>query len=148
MEKVANTNAQVKGKEFKSEEFKAKKAAAAKKFAENQKARKEALKKLAEELRDKKLVDKLSPEGQKFVNDTLNPAVRSGFGGTSFFNKVFGDNPKVGDTVTLLEYMKRTFAAKAKLDKAIKEWADKGIVVEFKEAANQLESSYKIVKMA
>ena len=40
--------------------------------------------------------------------------------------------------------MKKTFKSKADLDKAVKAWAEKGIVVEFKAAANQLESTYTI----
>ena len=75
-------------------------------------------------------------------------AVHTGNGGTSFFNKVFGDSPKVGDKITLLDYMKKTLKAKADLDKAVKGWAEKGIVVEFKDAANKLEATYTIVKLA
>lgn len=127
--------------------FKAKKAAAAKKFAENQKARKEMLKKLCQYLKDQKIYDKLAPEYQKFVDDVLAGPARTGFGGQSFFNKVFGDEPKVGDSITLLDYMKKTLQAKGKLDKAIKEWAEKEIVVEFTEKPNQLESVYTIKKM-
>ena len=45
--------------------------------------------------------------------------------------------------------MKKTLKAKADLDKYCKQWAEKGIVVEFKDnAANKLESTYTIVKLA
>ena len=44
--------------------------------------------------------------------------------------------------------MKKTLKAKADLDKAVKGWAEKGIVVEFKDAANKLEATYTIVKLA
>lgn len=157
MEKVAENKAQsqVTGSAQKNEhsaekdaEFKAKKAAAAKRFSEKQKERKASLEKLAKEVVDKKLLDKLAPETQKFINDILNPAKTGGFGGQSFFNKVFGDDPKVGDKITLLDYMKKTLQAKGKIDKAIKDWAEKGIIVEFKAAANQLESTYEIKKLA
>ena len=40
--------------------------------------------------------------------------------------------------------LKKTFKSKADLDKAVKLWAEKGIVVEYKAAANQLESTYTI----
>ena len=40
--------------------------------------------------------------------------------------------------------MKKTLKSKADLDKAVKLWNEKGIVVEFKAAANQLESTYTI----
>lgn len=161
MEKVANTQTQAKPQAkpqtnekavAKSAEdqaaFKAKKAEAAKRFAENQKARKEALVKAAHELADKKILEKLTPESQKFFNDILNPAKSSGFGGTSFFNKVFGDNPKVGDSINVLDYLKKTMKSKADLDKRVKEWAEKGITVEVKEAANPLETTYTITKLA
>lgn len=153
MEKVANkAEAQVKAQKNehaadKDAEFKAKKAEAAKRFAENQKARKEAMKKLAEEIKTKNLLDKLSPEGQKFINDVLNPAVRTGFGGQSFFNKVFGDAPKAGDKITLLDYLTKTLQAKAKLDKEIKAWAEKGIVVTFTEDPDPRKAVYTITKM-
>lgn len=127
--------------------FKAKKAEAAKAFAARQKERKEGIKKLFEELKAKNLIEKLAPEHQKLINDVLAGPARSGFGGQSFFNKVFGDTPKVGDHITLLDYMKNTLQAKGKLDKAIKEWAEKGIVVECTEKPNKLESVYTIKKM-
>ena len=159
MEKVANTNvkspltpvseAQKAQKNEhaanKDAEFKAKKAAAAKAFAERQKERKENLVKFAKEVIANKGFESLSAEAKKFFNDCANPVVRtSGSSNQSFINKVFGDTPKVGDSITLLDYMKKTFKSKADLDKAVKLWAEKGIVVEFKAAANQLESTYTI----
>ena len=156
MEKVANTQTNVKPQgqvpaqknehaADKDAEFKAKKAAAAKKFAENQKAKKEALIKYAKEIVANKNFSTLSPEAQKFFTEAANPVVRTAGGSTSsFINKVFGDTPKVGDKITLLDYMKKTFKSKADLDKAVKLWAEKGIIVEFKAAANQLESTYEI----
>lgn len=129
----------------KDAEFKAKKAAAAKAFAERQKERKENLVKFAKEVIANKGFESLSAEAKKFFNDCANPVVRtSGSSNQSFINKVFGDSPKVGDSITLLDYMKKTFKSKADLDKAVKLWAEKGIVVEFKAAANQLESTYTI----
>lgn len=154
MEKVANTQSQVTGSAQKNEhkatndaEFKAKKAAAAKAFAERQKQKKEAAienaKKLIE-LHTKGTI-KLPEDLFKFYNDLANPVVRAAGGSTSsFINKVFGDEPKVGQSITLLDYMKKTLKSKADLDKAVKLWAEKGIIVEFKAAANQLESTYTI----
>lgn len=154
MEKVANiTNKPQAGATAqtnehaadKTAEFKAKKAAAAKAFAERQKERKENLIKFAKEVLANKGFETLSAEAKKFFNDCANPVVRTASGSTqSFINKVFGESPKVGDSITLLEYMKKTFKSKADLDKAVKLWAEKGIVVEFKAAANQLESTYTI----
>ena len=156
MEKVANTNvkpqtgatpAAQKNEHAaeKSADFKAKKAAAAKAFAERQKERKENLIKFAKEVIANKGFESLSAEAKKFFNDCANPVVHTtGGSNQSFINKVFGDTPKVGDSITLLDYMKKTFKSKADLDKAVKLWAEKGIVVEFKAAANQLESTYTI----
>ena len=147
MEKVAQV--QKNEKSVKDDAaFKAKKAEAAKKFAANQKAKKENLIKFSKELVDTGVVDKLSPEAKAFFTAAANPTVnRSGFGGQSFLNKVFGDSPKVGDSITVLDYMKKTLQAKGKLDKAVKDWAEKGIIVEFTEKQNKLESVYTIKKM-
>lgn len=142
----AQANENVKAKDAaKDAEFKAKKAAAAKAFAERQKERKENLVKFSKEIVGNKAFSSLSAEAQKFFNDIANPPVRAAGGSnTSFINKVFGDEPKVGMSITLLDYMKKTFKSKAELDKAVKLWAEKGVIVEFKAAANQLESTYTI----
>ena len=155
MEKVAEVKGQVQGnvkaeaKAAKNDaDFKAKKAEAAKAFAARQKERKENLVKYSKELIEKKLLEKLSPEAQKFFTDAANPVAHAGgFGGATFLNKVFGDNPKVGDSVTLKDYMMKTFKSKSELDKRVKEWAEKGIVVEIKDAPNALDITYTIKKI-
>lgn len=158
MEKVAETKAvkarvqdNVKAEAKKAKDdaaFKAKKAEAAKAFAARQKERKENLVKCAKELIEKKLLERLSPEAQKFFTDAANPVAHAGgFGGATFLNKVFGDNPKVGDSVTLKDYMMKTFKSKSELDKRVKEWAEKGIVVEVKDAPNALDITYTIKKI-
>lgn len=164
MEKVANTNvkspltpvseaqkAQKNEHDAKKEaEFKARKAAAAKAFSERQAAlkvdRAEAIKELKALADAKKISLDAMPKTKAWIEKET--AVRAGNGGTPFFNKVFGESPKVGDKITLLDYMKKTLKAKADLDKAVKGWAEKGIVVEFKDAANMLEATYTIVKLA
>lgn len=160
MEKVANTNAvksQVPAQKNersaeKDAEFKAKKAAAAKAFAERQKQKKEDAVKHAKAILEgveEGTIKGISEDTIKFLQGVANPVKTGGFGGgQSFFNKVFGDDPKVGDKITLLDYMKKTLQAKGKIDKAIKDWAEKGIIVEYKAAANQLESTYEIKKLA
>ena len=120
MEKVANANVKSQltpvseaQKAQKNEhaadkdaDFKAKKAAAAKAFAERQKERKENLVKFAKEVIANKGFESLSAEAKKFFNDCANPVVRTAGGSNqSFINKVFGDTPKVGDSITLLDYM-------------------------------------------
>jgi hypothetical protein len=158
MEKVANTQnvkpqaqtAAAQKNEHaanKDAEFKAKKAAAAKAFAERQKEKKAAIVENAKKLidLDAKGTIKLPEDLKKFYSEIANPVVRTAGGSTSsFINKVFGDEPKVGQSITLLDYMKKTLKSKADLDKAVKLWNEKGIVVEFKAAANQLESTYTI----
>ena len=59
-----------------------------------------------------------------------------------------GDSPKVGDSITLLEYMKKTMKSKADFDRYVKIWAEKGTVIEFKSAANMLEATYTIKALA
>ena len=161
MEQVANKVTQIKPQTndhaaskdaTKDAEFKAKKVAAAKAFAERQAAlkadRAEAIKELKALADAKKINLDTMPKTKAWIEKET--AVRtSGGSGNSFFNKVFGDAPKVGDKITLIEYMKKTFKAKADLDKYCKQWAEKGIVVEFKDnTANMLESTYTIVKLA
>lgn len=159
MEKVENKKAQFEVKPIeakkpvdakKEAEFKARKAAAAKAFSERQAAlkadRAEAIKELKALADAKKINLDTMPKTKAWIEKET--AVRAGNGGTSFFNKVFGDSPKVGDKITLLDYMKKTLKAKADLDKAVKGWAEKGIIVEFKDAANMLEATYTIVKLA
>ena len=62
--------------------------------------------------------------------------------------KLFGTTPEVGDKVTLMQVFQKTLKSKAEIDRAVKNWQEKGIIVEFKAAANQLESTYEIKKLA
>lgn len=165
MEQVANKNTQVKPQvkpqtndhaaakdATKDAEFKAKKAAAAKAFAERQAAlkadRAEAIKELKALAEAKKINLDTMPKTKAWIEKETAVRTTSG-SGNSFFNKVFGDSPKVGDNITVLDYMKKTLKAKADLDKYCKQWAEKGVVVEFKDnPANKLEATYTIVELA
>lgn len=135
----------------KDAEFKAKKAAAAKKFAENQKKRKEELVKHAKVLTDlqSKGTIKMPEDTAAFFAAIANPPVKAaGTSRTDFFEKVFGNEAKVGDSITLMDYMKKTLQAKGTIDKAIKTWAEKGIVVEYQEnKAEPFNSKYVIKAM-
>lgn len=160
MEKVQNAKAEAQKNTQKNEhaadvdakkeaEFKAKKAEAAKRFKEHQAELKKETATLAGEML-KVISDKKYNFDQKYI-DLLNRLANGSNGsngGSTFFNKVFGDNPKVGDSITLLEYMKKTLKAKADLDRYVKDWAKKGTVVEFVAAANMLESKYVIKAIA
>ena len=158
MEKVANTNVKPQAQAVqpnehaadKEAEFKAKKAAAAKAWKErkNQEAaaRKETATKLIKYLSDKKI--ELPAEFSKLLNDIANPTSHVSGGTGSLFEKLFGASPKAGDKVTLMEVFQKSYKSKAEIDRYVKSWAEKGIVVEFKPAANMLESTYTIVKLA
>lgn len=131
--------------------FKEKKKAAAKAWKERKDAeaqeRSKAAAKLIDFLKEKNV--ELPSDLAGFLAGVANPTTkRTSSGGNSLFNKIFGDNPKVGDSVTLMEYMKKTLKSKAELDRYCKIWAEKGTVLEFKAAANMLESTYTITALA
>lgn len=154
MEQVAKTNVKPQANEHAAEktaEEKAKKAASAKAWKE--KKDKEAAERrataadLIKYLDEKKIV--LPDNFAKLLNDIANPATRAaGSNGNSVFEKLFGTTPKVGDKVTLMQVFQKTLKSKAEIDRAVKNWQEKGIIVEFKAAANQLESTYEIKKLA
>ena len=163
MEKVAQTKEPVKAQATaqanehaasvdaaKLAKFKEQKKAAAKAWKERKDKeaadRVEAAKKLIKFLSDKKV--ELPADLTAFLNGIANPSVRSSGGSNSLFTKIFGATPKVGDSVTLMDYMKKTLKSKADLDRYIKIWAEKGTIIEFKAAPNMLESTYTITKLA
>lgn len=135
--------------------FKESKKAAAQRFKERRAKEKadriEHAKKLAEELKNSGLWDKISADSQAFISGLANPVAVSGtFGGQeSVFHKLFGDNAAVGMSVTLMDAMNKTLKGKAQLDKDIKKWAEKGTVVSYKaDADNLLNSTYTIEQLA
>lgn len=151
MEKVVNTQKPAAGTDAaKSEEFKAKKREAAKKFAERKRAAKEAAvdnaKKVLDFCESKKVA--LPEDLKAWLNGLANPTVARAASGSSFLNKVFGDSPKVGDKITLMDFMKKTMQGKSQFDKQVKALAEKGTIIEYKAAANMLESTYTITKLA
>lgn len=81
-----------------------------------------------------------------FVDDIANPVVHNMHTGV-FFAKVFGNAPRVGDSVTVGEYLQKTFEAKAKLDGYIKKWAKNGVIVEVCNKSNPLETIYTIKQL-
>ena len=134
----------------KAADFKAKKAEAAKRFAENQKKRKElftsSMKKLDDLIKTKKITG-VPEDLAKYIADVANPPVKAASASRAgFFEKVFGNEAKVGDSITLLDYMKKTLQAKGQLDKAVKQWAEKGTIVEFVEDKGQPFNSKYVIK--
>lgn len=135
--------------EQKKAEFKAKKAEAAKRFAENQKKRKEEFIAFAKRVvANEKVFGLLSDADKNYISNIANPPVKTSAGSsrTSFFGKVFGDEPKVGDSITIMDYMKKTMLSKGQLDRQIKVWAEKGIVVEFQENKDDRFQSKYVIK--
>ena len=124
---------------------------AAKRFLENKKKKQEEARKAAEtlekELKDKGLYDKLSQASKDFISSIINPVSHTGFNGTSVFVTVFGANPKVGDKVTLEDIFKKTLKGKASFDAVVKRWAEKGIVIEYREDKDILKSTYTIKEL-
>lgn len=104
------------------------------KRAEKQKAAYENALKLRDELSKAGMLDKLSASAKEFVlslcKDPSERAKSGGFGGPSIFSILFGDNPKVGQKITLEEAFNKTYKGKSTLDLWVKRWADKGIIVE------------------
>ena len=131
----------------KAAKFKAQKAEAAKKFKERKAAEAKSLEEIAKKLLPKAAEFKFTAEETALLQKLANPALRNA-SGTSFFNKVFGDSPKVGDSVKLIDYFNNTGKAKADLDKYVKQWAEKGTIVEVKPAAKLVDTVYTIVKLA
>lgn len=103
------------------------------KRAEKQKAAYENALKLRDELSKAGMLDKLSASVKEFVLSLCkDPSERKsgGFGGPSIFSTLFGDNPKVGQKITLEEAFNKTYKGKSTLDLWVKRWADKDIIVE------------------
>ena len=128
------------------------KAKAAKRFKERRAAEKAdrivKAKELIAYMQDKGYWNELSDELKDFLNGMANPAAGSAAGNSSLFKTIFGDNPQVGDSVTLQEVFNKTLKGKSNIDFYVKRWAEKGIVVSYEaDAANLLNSKYVITAL-
>lgn len=137
----------------KLEAFKQKKREAAKRFKERRAAEKvervEKAKKLLEIMKDNGSYDQLDPDMQNFISSLANPVSGTGVMTESVFTKMFGGNPTVGATVTLREAFNNTLKGKAEIDKRVKVWKEKGIVVTYQQDNNNIfESTYTIEALA
>ena len=132
--------------------FKAAKKEAAKRFAEKKAAEKKATlensKKLIELLKKDGSYEKLPEDLKSFLEGLANPQRAAGNGIQGIFKLMFGDNPKVGDKITLRDVFDRTLKGKAEIDAKIKVWAEKGTIVEYTANANPVLSTYEIKKLA
>lgn len=147
-DEVATTDVSV---EDKAADFKAKKAEAAKRFKERRAAEKVAAVensgKLIQYLQDNGAYEGLPEELKAFLNGMANPT-RASSGRSEVFTKLFGANPTVGSSITLKEAFERTYKSLADLKTNIKKWAASGIVVEIKEEANMLDTTFTLVSLA
>lgn len=149
---VVLTPEQIAEREKKIAEQKAKKLANDKRLKElHKKEAADRVKKAGEFLKytkDKGIFDKLPKEYQDFLNAIATPIISRST--VSVFNMLFGDDPKVGTTVTLMEAFQKTMKGKAQIDHFIsKKWAPAGIVVDYEANANNLlDSKYILKKLA
>ena len=123
---------------------------AAKRFKERRAAEKAdrivKAKELIAYMQDKGYWDELSDDLKDFLNGMANPG--SAAGNSSLFKTIFGDNPQVGESVTLQEVFNKTLKGKSNIDFYVKRWAEKGIVVSYEaDAANLLNSKYVITAL-
>lgn len=137
----------------KAEALKKAKREAAIRFRERRTAEKEErikkAKKLLEVMKENGSFDKLDADLQGFVNNLANPVSGNGYSTESVFTKMFGGNPTVGTKVTLREAFNNTLKGKAELDKRVKTWAEKGIIVTYQQDSDNIfESTYTIEALA
>jgi len=124
---------------------KATKKEAEKKLKARRKAQKESIIAYLEK------VPNLPAEIADIVKDWKNPNKGGGGGnfGTPLFNKIFGETPKVGDTVTLQDVFNKTFKGVDKMNELMNKWKQKGTIVEYvHNAASPLQSQYVIRAIA
>jgi basic membrane lipoprotein Med (substrate-binding protein (PBP1-ABC) superfamily) len=150
---VANDKPKVGPVLVEASTFKEKKKAAAARFKERQLAKRDDTYKNALALKDaltkEGVFEKLSTEVRTFVaNLAKDPAERrvaTGFGGPSVFSTIFGENPKLGTSVTLQAIFDKTAKGKSTMDVWLKRWDEKGIKVEFKANKEKFtESTYTL----
>lgn len=133
----------------KLERFKKMKREAAERFKERRAKEKaehvENAKTLIEELKNGGYWDSVSEKSRLFLIGVANPTNGAG-GNNSLFRTLFGDNPQVGDTVTLNEAFQKTLKGKSNLDFYVKRWADKGTIVSFKQDAENILNSVYVLE--
>ena len=134
----------------KAEAQKQAKAEAAKRWKEKKNAqaaaRVEGAKKFIASLEKAGLWNKISPEDQAFLKGLAEP--KAAASNTSGLFATIFPNAKVGDSITLDQVFAKTLKGKTNIDHYVKKWAEKGIVIDYKEDKTDLrKSTYTIVKM-
>lgn len=131
--------------------FKAKKNEAAKRFKERRAEEKKAVIENAAAFiartKEAGIYDQFTAEEKDFLNKLANPVSGGARSNTSVFTKIFGENPEVGASVTLLEVMDRTLKGKSAIDAYVKKWAtENGIIVEFELNSEKITDSRYVLK--
>jgi hypothetical protein len=133
----------------KAEKARLAKNEAAKRFTERKreerKTRIENAQKFIDILKKKNIWKDVPEDLQKWMQDVATP---KSFGTTSLFTQLFGDAPKVGDKISLMEAMTKTLKGKTDIERAAKGWAEKGTIVEFKAAPKLIDSVFEIKTLA
>ena len=128
--------------------LKAKKAESAKAWKAKRDAEEQQKAQTAQEL-IKYLADKkidLPEKYSKLLNDfAFKKKATSTVG--NVFTKLFGENPKVGDSVDLFECYKRTYKSVSEIKRLCRDWEKKGIEVEFVQDADVAKSKFILKKM-
>lgn len=151
-ETVKSADAPVKTVDVKADDDKAaKKREAAKRCLDRKKKAREEQKanaiKFLDEIKKNGIYDKLSQASKDFVVGlTVEKTVASSNGG--IFNVLFGEQPKVGDKVTLKDAFDKTLKGKATIDLMVKRWKEKGIEIKYNpNTTKMIESTYEIVAL-
>lgn len=131
----------------KLEKFKAQKREAAKRFKERRNeekaARIEGAKKFIEDMKAAGHWDEFTAEQKTFIESLVStPAARNN---SSTFTKLFGDSPKVGDTISLTDVFNKTGKGYATINTLVKKWAKSGTIVKVTvDSQNILNTTYAI----
>jgi len=79
--------------------------------------------------------------------ETENSAERKAFSSVlCIFADIFGTDPKVGDSITLLQAYHKTAKNKPNLDNMCRRWAYEGVLVEYTPNKENLEASTYTIK--
>lgn len=99
---------------------------------------------------NKRLFDQLDAEDKAYLSWLAKePQGGGGGGGSPLITKLFGAEPKVGQSITMQEVFNKTLKGKSHMDGAVKRWAEKGIIVEYVHNNDKpAQSTYTIKKLA
>ena len=120
-----------------------------KRKAEEKAERLEKSAKLIEQLKKEKMWDRIGPELQDFLTKMSTASANSGAASNSTFSKLFGNAPKVGDKVTLIQCFERTRKGQSEIDRLVRtKWAGNGIEIKYTPDEKDIfKSVYEIVKL-